>query len=154
MGISSSFADPTATDGSYISKQASKVTKFKVSEMAATMDTQISQHDDLTQDTLMGLQELDSHLAIFESSNQGKDPSTPGAISDSPFDDPINTTDQPSHTIIVDSPGDRYSQQTQSEVRSRARPAPTKSVFNHITQYVTTRNHPMNFQINTRTLEV
>jgi hypothetical protein len=78
MGNSSSIADPTAADGRYISKQSAKVTRPKCSEMAAMMDTQMPLRDDLN---LMGLQELDSHLSIFESSNGGRDSSTPGAMS-------------------------------------------------------------------------
>jgi hypothetical protein len=153
MGFSSSITDPTVADGPYISKQPPKVTRFKLSDMAVTMDTQMPQHDDLSQDTLMGLQELDSHLAIFESSNPGRDSSTPGAISNSPFEDSMNTVEQPSHTIIVDSPGNRYSQQNQSEVRSRARPIGTKSVYSHITQYVAIHHHDMNLKMTTRKIQ-
>ena len=103
MGNSSSIADPTAADGRHISKQSPKVTRLKRSEMAATMDTQMPLRDDLN---LMGLQELDSHLSIFESSNEGRDSSTPGAMSNSPFGDSINTAEQQLHTIIVESPGE------------------------------------------------
>ena len=71
--------------------------------MAATMDTQMPLRDDLN---LMGLQELDSHLSIFESSNGGRDSSTPGAMSNSPFGDSINIVEQQHHTIVVESPGE------------------------------------------------
>ena len=120
----------------------SRSNSVKVSDMAATMDSQISQNDDLTQD-LMGLQELDSHLAMFESSGPGRDSSTPGAISNSQFDDSVNTFDRPSHTIIVDSPDDKCSQQIRSELKSRARPTGPNSVY-HITKYVTMHNHTLN----------
>ena len=58
------------------------------------------QHDDLS---LMGLQELDSHLSIFES-NPGRDSSTPGATSSSAYGEPIPAIDNSSTTIYVDSP--------------------------------------------------
>jgi hypothetical protein len=103
MGNSSSIADPTAADGRYISKQSAKVTRPKVTKMAATMDTQMPLRDDLN---LMGLQELDSHLSIFESSNGGRDSSTPGATPNSPFEDSINIVEQQHHTIVVESPGE------------------------------------------------
>jgi hypothetical protein len=103
MGNSSSIADPTAADGRYISTQSAKVTRPKVAKMTATMDTQMPLRDDLN---LMGLQELDSHLSIFESSNGGRDSSTPGAMSNSPFGDSITTAEQQHHTIVVESPGE------------------------------------------------
>lgn len=120
MGNSSSIADPTATDGRHISKQSAKVTRPKCSEMAATMDTQMPLRDDLN---LMGLQELDSHLSIFESSNGGRDSSTPGAMSNSPFGDSINTAEQQHHTIIVESPGENI------PYKSPFGPAPTRARF-------------------------
>jgi hypothetical protein len=43
------------------------------SSMSLTLDSQVQLGDDFGQDTLMGLQELDSQLAIFEEST---DPST------------------------------------------------------------------------------
>jgi hypothetical protein len=64
------------------------------------MDSHLSQHDDLS---LMGLQELDSHLSIFES-NLGRDSSTPGATSNSAYGESISTVDNPSTTIFVESP--------------------------------------------------
>jgi hypothetical protein len=118
MGNSSSIADPTAADGRYISKQSAKVTRPKVSEMAATMDTQMPLRDDLN---LMGMQELDSHLSIFESSNGGRDSSTPGALSNSPFGDSINTVEQQHHTIIVESPGENIPYKSPFGPGSRAR---------------------------------
>ncbi|TVY69026.1 Lysine-specific histone demethylase 1A [Lachnellula suecica] len=66
--------------------------------MAATIDGQMSQHDDLN---LMGLQELDSHLSIFD---PGRDSSTPGATSAIGYADSNSTNEQMSTTIIVDSP--------------------------------------------------
>lgn len=106
--------------------------------MAATLDTQIPPQDDLSHDTLMGLQELDqeldSHLGIFESSNLGRD-STPSAMSTS-FDESITTSEQPSNTIIVESPDNGYSSRYHSDPVPRARVTGTKSVFNNIPQYV------------------
>jgi hypothetical protein len=70
--------------------------------MAATMENQVHQHDDLN---LMGLQELDSHLSIFESS-VFRGESTPGAMSTSTIED----ADQKSQTIVVDTSSDQYLQ--------------------------------------------
>ncbi|RDL34723.1 Uncharacterized protein BP5553_07851 [Venustampulla echinocandica] len=77
--------------------------------MAAAMETHMPQHDDLN---LMGLQELDSHLSIFES-NPGRDSSTPGAMSNSAS---ISTADNPSNTIIVETPQDIYPRKAQPEI--------------------------------------
>ncbi|TEY37424.1 hypothetical protein BOTCAL_0519g00030 [Botryotinia calthae] len=91
--------------------------------MATTMDAQISQQDDLGHDTLMGFQELDSHLAIFESTENRKDSSTPGTISTPGFDATIDTIEsQPAfenfeHTIVVDTSTDHF----QPDIKSRAR---------------------------------
>lgn len=91
--------------------------------MATAMDAQISQQDDLGHDTLMGFQELDSHLAIFESTEDGRDSSTPGTISTPGFDATLDTIEsQPTfenfeHTIIVDTSTDNF----QPDIKSRAR---------------------------------
>lgn len=98
--------------------------------MAATMDMH-----DLSHDTLMGLNELDSHLSIFESSNPGRESSTPGAISISTVGDFVNPTENPSQTIIVESPGEVYSRRFQSDVGSRSL-LDKRSMFNGISQYV------------------
>ncbi len=95
------------------------------------MDTQMPPRDDLN---LMGLQELDSHLSIFESSNLGRDSSTPGAMSNSPFGDPINTAESQTHTIIVESPGEIIPYKSSFGVGSRARFADQK--FDHVIPYV------------------
>jgi hypothetical protein len=131
MGNSSSIADPTAADGRYMSKESAKVTRLKDSEMATTMDTQMPPRDDLN---LMGLQELDSHLSIFESSNPGRDSSTPGAMSNSPFGDSINTAEQQTHTIVVESPGENVPYKSPFGVGSRARFTDQK--YNHVIPYV------------------
>ncbi|QSZ33907.1 hypothetical protein DSL72_005481 [Monilinia vaccinii-corymbosi] len=87
------------------------------------MDAQISQQDDLGHDTLMGFQELDSHLAIFESTEDGRDSSTPGTIPTPGFDATIDTIEsQPTfeqfeYTTIVDTSTDSF----QSDIKSRAR---------------------------------
>lgn len=87
------------------------------------MDAQISQQDDLGHDTLMGFQELDSHLAIFESTENRRGSSTPGTISTPGFDATIDTIEsQPAfenfeHTIVVDTSTDHF----QSDIKSRAR---------------------------------
>lgn len=105
MGNSSSTADPTIADDPYISKKQLKVTRLQSSEMAVTMGTQVSQHEDLN---LMGLQELDSHFSIYETSNPGRGSSTPGVMSNSGYGDSMNIVDQHSHTIIVDSPDENH----------------------------------------------
>jgi hypothetical protein len=55
--------------------------------MALAFDPQIHHQDDLGHDTLMGLQELDSHLAIFEET------AAPASQSDSSSDDFHDATD-------------------------------------------------------------
>jgi len=104
---------------------------IRLYNMAATMDTM----HDLNHDTLMGLKELDSHLAIFESSNSGRDSSTPGAISISTVGDFVSTAEPLSHTIIVESPGESYSGNFQSDAGSRAL-LEKKTAFNGVSQYV------------------
>jgi hypothetical protein len=101
--------------------------------MAATLDNQMPQQHDLSHDTLMGLEELDSHLGIFETS-----PSTPGAISISTPDGSISNFDQTSQTIIVDDSGAKYSKKYQSggsSAESRAR-ADNKNMSSGVSQYV------------------
>lgn len=58
--------------------------------MALAFDPQIHHQDDLGHDTLMGLQELDSHLAIFEET------AAPASLSDSSSDDFHDATDSTS----------------------------------------------------------
>ncbi|CAD6453675.1 63333da9-16e2-43e3-bf03-b0f0b507a7aa [Sclerotinia trifoliorum] len=107
----------------FISKHSREVTGCRPPDMATTMDAQISQQDDLGHDTLMGFQELDSHLAIFESTENARDSSTPDTISTPGFDPTIDTIEsQPAfetfeHTIIVDSSIGHF----QPDVKSRAR---------------------------------
>jgi hypothetical protein len=55
--------------------------------MALAFDPQIHHQDDLGHDTLMGLQELDSHLAIFEET------AAAASLSDSSSDDFHDATD-------------------------------------------------------------
>lgn len=116
--------------------------------MATTLDNQMSHQHDLSHDTLMGLQELDqeldSHLAIFEPSNPGRDSSTPGAISVSTVDDSVNNFEQSSNTIIVDSSGESYSRKYQCDaysVESRTRPTEKKHMANGAHQYVFSPYH-------------
>lgn len=85
--------------------------------MAATMDTPMQHLDDLH---LMGLQELDSHLTIFESSNPGMESSigTPESSSNSTYGDAINTTDQLT-TIVVKAPDENFPSKSTYESRAR-----------------------------------
>lgn len=94
---------------------------------------------ELNHDTLMGLKELDSHLAIFETSNPGRDSSTPGAISISTVGDFVSNAEQSSHTITVESPGEGHSNRFQSDVGSRAA-VNKKSTFNGLSLYVYLRH--------------
>lgn len=71
--------------------------------MMATMDTPMTNHDDLN---LMGMQELDSTLSIFESSHH-REAST-ATSSNYQFENSLEFTETLSHTIVVDSPGDHY----------------------------------------------
>lgn len=68
------------------------------------MDTSMTQHDDLN---LMGMQELDSTLSIFESSHS-RDSPTAGS-SNYQFENSMDLTETLSNTIIVQSPVEHYS---------------------------------------------
>lgn len=110
------------------------------------METQISHHDDLN---LMGLQELDSHLSIFETSNPGRDSSTPGAISNSGYGDSMNILDQQSHTIIVESPSESYSPIPHYGAGPRSKFGDQK--FHNVIRYVVVLSlQPFEFQTTTR----
>jgi hypothetical protein len=108
MGIMSSgtASHPTVTEyrnSPYISPDSSETTKSQMSKMALAFDTQAHHQDDISHDTLMGLQELDSHLAIFEgSSTPAKGSSTSGALSDIISDDIHISVDVPSNHHIND----------------------------------------------------
>jgi lysine-specific histone demethylase 1 len=58
--------------------------------MALAFESQLHHQDDLGHDTLMGMQELDSHLAIFEET------AAPASLSDGSSDDFHDTTDMTS----------------------------------------------------------
>lgn len=70
MGAASSSTvksiDPEVARGSYICSATVESPKSQNPDMALTLDPQVSLGDDFGQDTLMGLQELDSQLSIFE----------------------------------------------------------------------------------------
>lgn len=108
--------------------------------MAATLDNQLSQQHDLSHDTLMGLEELDSHLGMFEPSlDSARESSTPGALSMSLVDGSIDNFDQAAQTIIVDAPGDNYSreyQSTASSTESRVNPTDGMDMSVDVSQYV------------------
>ena len=97
---SSSYAHSLTEDISYISRVKPRVKRLKVSNMATMMEAQLPHQDD----TLMGLQELDSHLAMFDSSDMGRESSTPGAMSTIASDELLISTEHMSQTITVDSP--------------------------------------------------
>jgi hypothetical protein len=94
------------------------------------MDTQMSQHDDLS---LMGFQELDSHLSIFD---PGRESSTPGANSTMGYADSNSTNEQPSTTIIVESPIELYSTTLQPQSYFHHKIEQTKSINRNIKKYV------------------
>lgn len=70
--------------------------------MSLSFDPQIHHQDDLGHDTLMGLQELDSHLAIFEET------AAPASISDSSSDDFHDATDLTSSNHSHDSESNNF----------------------------------------------
>jgi hypothetical protein len=90
MGSTTSHTDTPSIvkdlERSHIPLQSSQFAKSKVPRMALAFDSQIHQ-DDLGHDTLMGLQELDSHLAIFEET------AAPASLSDGSSDDFQDATD-------------------------------------------------------------
>jgi hypothetical protein len=100
----------------------------------------MSQPHDLSHDTLMGLEELDSHLGIFEPSpNPARESSAPGDISNSPLDGPVNKFEQLPQIITVDSSEASYSrtyQSAASSAESRARPTDRMNTSTNVSQYV------------------
>lgn len=82
----------------------------------------MSQHEDLN---LMGFQELDSHLSMFD---PGRDSSTPGATSTVGYTDLNSTIEQASNTIVVESPMEMiYSRKLQPESYFHIKPGQSKS---------------------------
>jgi hypothetical protein len=94
------------------------------------------QHDDLS---LMGLQELDSHLSIFES-NPDRDSSTPGAMSSSAYGDPTSSVDDPSTTIYVESPKTTWVRKNVSTVSYDGKGLHKRSVSSKIPLYIIIRS--------------
>ncbi|TVY20610.1 Lysine-specific histone demethylase 1A [Lachnellula arida] len=91
------------------------------------MDGQMSQHEDLN---LMGFQELDSHLSMFD---PGRDSSTPGATSTVGYTDFNSTIEQASNTIVVESPMEMiYSRKLQPESYFHIKPGQSKSPTRNI----------------------
>lgn len=94
---SSSTAKPIAAEdikGQYIYPESSGSSKSQKLSMALTIDNQVQIGDDFGQDTLMGLQELDSQLAIFEgSADMPNGASTTDSVSDIISDLPQNSHD-------------------------------------------------------------
>lgn len=94
MGSTSSHTgNPSITkdrEPSHISIQLSKLAQTKFPRMALAFHSQVHHQDDLGHDTLMGLQELDSHLTVFEETVP------PINISDSSSDDFQDATDMTS----------------------------------------------------------
>lgn len=114
---SSTTGDPSLADSrhSYMSKISRPNKQIKFQNMATTLDTQIPHHENLNHDTLMGLQELDSHLSMFDTSNLGRESSTPGAMSNSAFEDAIKTVEKPASVIAIDQPDKDFSPEFESD---------------------------------------
>jgi hypothetical protein len=88
-------AHPTIAEDrneTYISISSAEFIRSEVPKMALAFDSQLHPQDDLGHDTLMGLQELDSHLAIFEET------AAPASLSDISSDDFRDSTDLTSGT--------------------------------------------------------
>lgn len=87
MGMSSNTL-PTIAEYQSPYMVSETTTKSQLPKMALSFEAQVRHQDDISHDTLMGLQELDSHLAIFEGgATPGKGSSTSGPPSDIVSDD-------------------------------------------------------------------
>ena len=139
MGISSfrPFPDRSITENDLHISHTQNNTKPKLPPEMAAANMDILQHDDHMHD-LMGLQELDS---VFE--NLGRESSTPSATWSAGFDDTVDTIEDSSNTIIVDSPIEEYQRQLHHIPGSRARLGDRKSKSNSISQYVLTQTHSL-----------
>jgi len=108
-------------------------------KMATTMDTPMH---DLNHDTLMGLQELDSQLALFDTTDLNRDSSTPGvtangsAISVSTLEESFTTGEQPLHTIIVDTSHDSFHRKSTSNAEAGGLSSDKQALFRTHNQYV------------------
>src|SRR5690349_9729235 len=93
MGVSSSTAKPAYPQDI---KKLPVCPPFRGSSelqqpsMSLTLDAQAQLGDDFGQDTLMGLQELDSQLAIFEESSDLSNRTSAVSTSDITSDIPLN----------------------------------------------------------------
>lgn len=88
-------ANPTIAEDrneTHISISSAEFIRSEVPKMALAFGSQLHPQDDLGHDTLMGLQELDSHLAIFEET------AAPASLSDISSDDFRDSTDLTSGT--------------------------------------------------------
>lgn len=116
--------------------------------MATTMDTPMH---DLNHDTLMGLQELDSQLALFDTTNLNRDSSTPGAtatgsaISVSTPEESFDTSEQPLHTIIVDIPQESFQRKVTSDAELRHLSSNKRPSYRAYPQYVFLRTDILNY---------
>ena len=106
--------------------------------MATTMDTPMH---DISHDTLMGLQELDSQLSLFDTTGLDRDSSTTGvaatdsAIAVSTLEESFNTSEHPLHTIVVDTSHDNFQRNITSDAESRTFSS-NKPMFRAHIQYV------------------
>jgi len=101
---SSSTAKPTIAESEaspHISRQLSRTTNSGDPKMSVAFGSHGQSQDDLGHDTLMGLQELDSHLSIFE---ETEDPGLESSLSDVLLDAPavssLESPEPPSSSVI------------------------------------------------------
>ena len=119
--------------------QGRQINSYLTEKMATTMDT--TMHD-LSHDTLMGLQELDSQLALFDTTDLNRDSSTPGAtatgsaISVSTFEESFSMLEQQPHTIVVDTSHDGFHRNITLDTESRSLSSNKQPSFRAHTQYV------------------
>jgi len=118
--------------------QGSSHNSYLTEKMATTMDTPMH---DISHDTLMGLQELDSQLSLFDTTGLDRDSSTTGvaatdsAIAVSTLEESFNTSEHPLHTIVVDTSHDNFQRKITSDAESRTFSS-NKPMFRAHIQYV------------------
>ncbi|RKF53253.1 Lysine-specific histone demethylase 1A [Erysiphe neolycopersici] len=81
---------------SHLSKQHPHVMGYKTPSMISLLDSHISRHDGLS---LMGLQEFESHISMFENSNLSRNFSTPDRFSSSTLEEILDNTEQMTESL-------------------------------------------------------
>lgn len=105
--------------------------------MALAFDPQIHHQDDLGHDTLMGLQELDSHLSLFEET------AAPASVSDVSSDDFHDVTDLTSsnHAHELESPSFNANVETPTVPRKAVEANGTSKYAYPAAKYLTHRTN-------------